>query len=423
MADKEADKSRHRKQHINKDKGIMNKLFLAFMALAVTATSAFADEKKNDTVKFTVVKEIPITSIKDQNQSGTCWCYSTLGFLEAELLRKGKGTFDLCESFVVHHTMTDRAEAAVRTHGDVSFSEGGSFYDVLYCMKNYGLVPQDAMPAPGSLQGDSLFNFSELSMVAGAVVNSIAKWKPEAGSRKRSLVLSPIWKKNVEAIYDNYLGKLPESFKYEGKTYTPKSFAEYLGLNADDYVSISSYTHHPFYEPFVVEVQDNWRWAQSYNLPLNEMMQVIDNAINNGYTIAWGADVSEAGFGAVTRVPASAKTKDLSHSDAARWTGIDGKADKNTVSAEGELTITQEMRQKAYDNWETTDDHGMVIYGLAKDSTGAEYYMVKNSWGEYGKYKGIFYVSKPYVAYKTMNFVVNKNALPKEIAKKLGIKL
>jgi aminopeptidase C len=401
----------------------MNKLFLAFMALAVTATSAFADEKKNDTVKFTVVKEIPITSIKDQNQSGTCWCYSTLGFLEAELLRKGKGTFDLCESFVVHHTMTDRAEAAVRTHGDVSFSEGGSFYDVLYCMKNYGLVPQDAMPAPGSLQGDSLFNFSELSMVAGAVVNSIAKWKPEAGSRKRSLVLSPIWKKNVEAIYDNYLGKLPESFKYEGKTYTPKSFAEYLGLNADDYVSISSYTHHPFYEPFVVEVQDNWRWAQSYNLPLNEMMQVIDNAINNGYTIAWGADVSEAGFGAVTRVPASAKTKDLSHSDAARWTGTDGKADKNTVSAEGELTITQEMRQKAYDNWETTDDHGMVIYGLAKDSTGAEYYMVKNSWGEYGKYKGIFYVSKPYVAYKTMNFVVNKNALPKEIAKKLGIKL
>lgn len=308
-------------------------------------------------------------------------------------------------------------------HGDVSFAEGGSFYDVLYCMKNYGLVPQDAMPAPGSLQGDSLFNFSELTTVAGAVVNAIAKWKPEPGSRRRQITLSPIWKKNVEAIYDNYLGKLPESFKYNGKTYTPKSFVEYLGLNADDYVSITSYTHHPFYQPFVVEAQDNWRWAQSYNLPLNEMMEVIDNAINNGYTIAWGADVSEKGFGAVTRVPLNDKEKDLSHSDAARWTGTDGKADKNVVSAQGEKTITQEMRQKAYDNWETTDDHGMVIYGIAKDSTGAQYYMVKNSWGEYGPYKGMFYASKPYVAYKTMNFVVNKAALPKEIAKKLGIKL
>ena len=201
----------------------MKKLFTALMALALVASSAYADEKK-DTVKFSVVKEIPITSVKDQNQSGTCWCYSTLAFLEAELLRKGKGTFDLCESFVVHHTMTDRAEASVRMHGDVSFAEGGSFYDVLYCMKNYGLVPQDAMPAPGSLQGDSLFNFSELTTVAGAVVNAIAKWKPEPGSRRRQITLSPIWKKNVEAIYDNYLGKLPESFKYNGKTYTPKSF-------------------------------------------------------------------------------------------------------------------------------------------------------------------------------------------------------
>ena len=334
----------------------MKKLVTALMALALVASSAYADEKK-DTVKFSVVKEIPITSVKDQNQSGTCWCYSTLAFLEAELLRKGKGTFDLCESFVVHHTMTDRAEASVRMHGDVSFAEGGSFYDVLYCMKNYGLVPQDAMPAPGSLQGDSLFNFSELTTVAGAVVNAIAKWKPEPGSRRRQITLSPIWKKNVEAIYDNYLGKLPESFKY------------------------------------------------------------------NGYTIAWGADVSEKGFGAVTRVPLNDKEKDLSHSDAARWTGTDGKADKNVVSAQGEKTITQEMRQKAYDNWETTDDHGMVIYGIAKDSTGAQYYMVKNSWGEYGPYKGMFYASKPYVAYKTMNFVVNKAALPKEIAKKLGIKL
>jgi len=393
----------------------MKRIITAFMAVLLLCPSVFADDtkEKKDTLKFTVIKENPITSIKDQNRSGTCWCYSTLGFLEAELLRKGKGTFDLCESFVVHHTMTDRAVAAVRTHGDVSFAEGGSFYDVLYCMKHYGLVPQDAMPAPGSLQGDSLFNFSELSEVAGAVVNAIAK-----GKQKK---ISPIWLKNVESIYDNYLGRLPETFKYEGKTYTPQSFVEYLGLNADDYISITSYTHHPFYEPFVVEVQDNWRWAQSYNLPIDEMMEVIDNALNNGYTIAWGADVSEKGFGPVARVPLNDKVKDLSHSDAARWTGTDGKAEK-VVTAKGEKTITQEMRQEAYDDWETTDDHGMVMYGIAKDSTGAKYYMIKNSWGEYGPYKGMFYASRPYVAYKTMNFVVNKAALPKDIAKKLGIK-
>ena len=401
----------------------MKKLFTALMALALVASSAYADEKK-DTVKFSVVKEIPITSVKDQNQSGTCWCYSTLAFLEAELLRKGKGTFDLCESFVVHHTMTDRAEASVRMHGDVSFAEGGSFYDVLYCMKNYGLVPQDAMPAPGSLQGDSLFNFSELTTVAGAMVNAIAKWKPEPGSRRRQITLSPIWKKNVEAIYDNYLGKLPESFKYNGKTYTPKSFVEYLGLNADDYVSITSYTHHPFYQPFVVEVQDNWRWGQSYNLPIDEFMQVFDNAINNGYPIAWGSDVSEQGFtrDGVAVMPDTEKVQELSGSDMAHWLKMKPEEKKLNTKPQPQKWCTQEERQEAYDNWETTDDHGMLIYGIAKDQEGNDYYMVKNSWGKAGKYDGVWYASKAFVRYKTMNIVVNKNALPKEIAKKLGIK-
>lgn len=389
------------------------KLFAAMMLVALSASTAFA--ATNDTIKFTVIKENPITSIKNQSRSGTCWCYSTLGFLEAELLRKGKGTFDLCESFVVHHTMLDRAKAAVRMHGDVSFAEGGSFYDVLYCMKNYGLAPQDAMPAPGTLQGDSLFNFSELSAVAGAVVEKLAKGKQSK--------LTPIWANNISAIYDNYLGKLPEKFDYEGKTYTPTEFVKYLGLDADDYISLSSYTHHPFYEKFVVEVPDNWRWAQSYNLPLNELMEVMDYAVRNGYTIAWGSDVSEKGFGrnGVATVPLDDKDKDLSHSDAARWTGTDGMAEK-AIAAKGEKTITQEMRQIAYDNWETTDDHGMVIYGLAKDDEGNEYFIVKNSWGEYGNYKGIFYASKPFVAYKTMNIVLHKDALPKNIAKKLGIK-
>lgn len=398
----------------------MKRHFLFAVALSLLAGSAAAQgtagEAKKDTLAFTTIKENPITSIKDQNQSGTCWCFSTLSFLEAELLREGKGEYDLCESFVVYKTMIDRAERAVRTHGDVSFAQGGSFYDVIYCLKNYGIVPQEAMAAPGSLYGDTLFNHNELDAVATAYVKAIAK-----GNHRK---LTPCWKKGLEGIYDAYVGELPTEFEVNGKKYTPKSYAESLGLNLDDYVSLTSFTHYPFYDKFVIEVPDNWRWAESYNLPLDEFMEVMDNAVREGYTFAWGADVSEPGFGrdGVARVPLAGGKKDLTGSDAARWTGTDGKAEAVVKASDDEQTITQEMRQEAYDNWQTTDDHGMVIYGLAKDQKGNEYFMVKNSWGKYGKYKGIFYASKPYVAYKTMNILINKKAIPSKIAKKLGIK-
>ena len=394
---------------------MMKKQILAVAMCLVCAGGAVAEKK--DSTKFTTIKENPITSIKNQSRSGTCWCFSSLAFLESELLRMGKGEFDLCESFVVYKTMVDRAVAAVRTHGDVSFSQGGSFYDVLYTLKNHGMLPQDAMAAPGSMYGDTLFNHNELDKVASAYVGAIAK-----GGLKK---LSPIWKTGFERIYDTYMGTIPEKFTYKGKEYTPKSFAESLGLNADDYVSLTSYTHHPFYEPFVLEIQDNWRWAQSYNLPLDEFMEVMDYAVRNGYTIAWGSDVSEKGFGrdGVAVVPADGKDHDMTGSDAARWTGSDKvNGPKPTQGSKKEKTITQEMRQIAYDNWETTDDHGMQIYGLAKDQDGNEYFMVKNSWGDYNEYHGIFYASKPFVAYKTMNIVLHKDALPKAIRKKLGLK-
>lgn len=398
----------------------MKRHFLFAVALSLLAGSAAAQgtagEAKKDTLAFTTIKENPITSIKDQNQSGTCWCFSTLSFLEAELLREGKGEYDLCESFVVYKTMIDRAERAVRTHGDVSFAQGGSFYDVVYCLQHYGIVPQEAMAAPGSLYGDTLFNHNELDAVATAYVKAIAK-----GNHRK---LTPCWKNGLEGIYDAYMGELPTEFEVNGKKYTPKSYAESLGLNLDDYVSLTSFTHYPFYDKFVIEVPDNWRWAESYNLPLDEFMEVMDYAVREGYTFAWGADVSELGFGrdGVARVPLAAGKKDLTGSDAARWTGTDGKAEAVVKASDDEQTITQEMRQEAYDNWQTTDDHGMVIYGLAKDQKGNEYFMVKNSWGKYGKYKGIFYASKPYVAYKTMNILINKKAIPSKIAKKLGIK-
>lgn len=335
----------------------MKKILLIAAAACLLAAPAAAQEKKtttkNDTVKFTVIKENPITSIKDQNQSGTCWAFSSLAFFESELLRMGKGTHDLCESFVVYHTMIDRAKAAVRLHGDISFSQGGSFYDVVYCMKNYGMVPQEAMAAPGSLYGDTLFNHNELDAVAGAYVRAIAK-----GNFRK---LSPCWINGLYGIYDSYVGELPKEFKKDGKTYTPKSYMESLGLNPDDYVSLTSFTHHPFYTQFVIEVQDNWRWAQSYNLPLDEFMEVMDNAVRNGYTFAWGADVSEAGFGrdGIARVPDTKAARDKTGSDAARWTGTNATNDAAVKKAPaGELTITQEMRQEGFDNW--TDRKSVV---------------------------------------------------------------
>ena len=383
---------------------------LGLFSLNITAQ----DAPKEEGFVFTTVKENPITSIKNQNRSSTCWSSSSLGFLESELLRMGKGEYDLSEMFVVHHTMVDRAQNYVRYHGDSSFSPGGSFYDIMFCLKNYGLVPQEAMP--GIMYGDTLPVHNELDAVAGAYTNAIAKGKLTK--------LSPVWKNGLSAIYDTYLGKCPEKFTYKGKEYTPHSFFESTGLNPNDYISLTSYTHHPFYEPFVLEIQDNWRWGQSYNLPIDEFMQVFDNAINNGYPIAWGSDVSEQGFtrDGVAVMPDTEKVQELSGSDMAHWLKMKPEEKKLNTKPQPQKWCTQEERQEAYDNWETTDDHGMLIYGIAKDQEGNDYYMVKNSWGKAGKYDGLWYASKAFVRYKTMNIVVNKNALPKEIAKKLGIK-
>ncbi len=391
----------------------MKKTFFAAVLCALGLTANAQEEG----FKFTTVKANPTTAIRNQNQSGTCWAFSSLSYFEAELLRLGKGEHDLCEMFVAHKTYEDRARAAVRMHGDVSFSQGGSFYDVVYCMKHYGMVPQDAMPQPGTLYGDTLPNHNELFNIAEAYVAAIAK-----GNQKK---LSPVWFKGLNAVYDAYLGEVPTKFTHNGKEYTPQSYMTSLGLNMDDYVSLTSYTHHPFYESFVIEVQDNWRWAQSYNLPLDEFMAVMDNALNNGFSFAWGADVSEIGFtrDGIAVCPDADKGADLTGSDMARWTGMSAVDKRRELTSRPlpEITVTQDMRQEAYDNWETTDDHGMLVYGIAKDQNGKEYYMVQNSWGKSGKYNGVWYASKAFVAYKTMNILIHKDAIPKKIAKKLGL--
>lgn len=398
------------------------KKIIALALLAVVATGAKGKKQpKVDPNKpvFTIVKENPITSVKDQNRSGTCWAYSTLSYFESEILKNTGKTYDLCESFVANKDYMDRAVQVVRYHGDMQFAQGGSAYDVYYVLKNYGICPENAMPFPGSLYGDSLNNFNEFFSLLEPYVEGIATNKASKISNQ--------WKVGFQGILDAYLGKCPENFTYEGKNYTPKSFASSLGLNMDDYVTITSYTHHPFYSQFVVEVQDNWRNPASYNLPMDEMMQIIDNAVMNGYTVAWGGDVSEPGFtrdGLAYMIDAK-KMQSLQGSDMARWLGLSAAKRRNIIDSLGcnvpEVQPTQEMRQERFDNWELTDDHGMLIYGIAKDQNGKEYYMVKNSWGEAGKYKGTWYMTKTFIAANTMDYMVNKNAIPANIRKKMGI--
>ncbi|MBR8770312.1 aminopeptidase C [Porphyromonas levii] len=369
--------------------------------------------------QFTVQKELPITAIQNQANSSTCWAFSGLGFLEMEAIRATGKSVVLSPMHVVSHSYRDKAENYLRYHGYANFGPGGSFYDVLYSVKHYGIVPMSEMT--GLQYGTERHNHNELHKVAEAYINAIVKDTDNNG-------MTTAWKKAFGGIIDSYLGETPESFTYEGKTYTPQSFAKSLGLNMDDYVSLTSFTHHPFYQKFILEIPDNWRNSSSYNLPLDEFMQVFDNAINNGYGIAWGADVSEVGFNRDgLGILVDVKTAETTGSDQARWIGA-SPSDKRSMIQElvrtpgtPEIKVTQEWRQAGYDGFTTTDDHGMVIYGIAKDQTGKKFYMVKNSWGEAGAYKGIWYVSESFVAGKTMNIVVNKNAIPKAIRTKLGL--
>ena len=386
------------------------KLFFSAAVLALAATAATAQD-----YQFTTVKENPVTSIKNQYRSGTCWCFSALSFIESEILRTKNVEVDLSEMFVVGKSYHDRAIKYVRLDGSLRFSAGSSFGDVLHVIEDYGIVPQEAMH--GFNYGTDKPEHNELDAVLFGYVNAVAK-----NPNKK---LTTAWVNGLDGIIEAYFGEYPETFTAEGTEYTPESYRDFLGINTDDYVNITSFTHHPFYEPFIIEVCDNWRWDSAYNLPMDEMMEVMYNAIDKGYTVAWGSDVSEKGF---TRdglaVMPLEEQKATAGSDQERWVGKakEETAEETKADLPEEMVITQEMRQDAYDRKTTTDDHGMHIYGIAKDQNGNQYFMVKNSWGETGKYKGVWYASDAFVRYKTLNIVVHKDALPKHIAKKLGIK-
>ena len=397
------------------------RLFFTAVA-AISLSFGLSAQENTDTNNkdfvFKTIKENKITPVKNQASSGTCWAYSSISFIESELLRMGKPELDLSEMFIVYHTYQDKLIKYVRYDGKINFSEGGAFYDIPYVIKNYGIVPDTIYK--GLNYGEPANKHGELSQLLQAYGNVIIK-KPNGKK------LSTAWVKGFQGILNAYLGDIPEKFTFEGKEYTPKSYAESLGLNMDDYVSITSFSHHPYYEPFIIEVPDNWLNENSYNLPLDEFCEVAESAIMNGYTIAWGSDVSESYFKGtgVAMVPDANATEALG-SDQAHWLGLSQKERENMANQltapVPEKEITPEMRQEAYDNKETTDDHGMHIFGLAEDQNGTKYYMVKNSWGTNTGKNGIWYVSQNFFKYKTLNYMIHKDAIPKKIAKKMGLK-
>jgi len=401
------------------------RLALAILIMALSVNYVFAekdDESEKKKPKGYVFEDeiiLPATSIKNQYRSGTCWSFSGLSFLESEMLRLGKPKVDLSEMFIVWHTYLEKAEKHVRVHGNLNFAAGGAFHDVTNMIREYGIVPESAY--------DGL-NYGETKHVHGEM-DRVLKQQVDAIIENKNRKLSTVWDETVKSTLDAYLGEIPQKFEYEGKTYTPQSFAsDYVGLNMDDYIEITSYTHHPFYEKFILEVPDNWAWDEVYNVPIDELEEIIDYSLSNGYTVAWAADVSEKGFvtsnKGVAVIP-SAKVEDMTDAEITRWEALSEKEkEKELYKLEKpvqEMVVTQEMRQAAFDNYATTDDHGMHLIGTAKDQDGRIFYKVKNSWGDYNKYKGYFYVSKPYVNYKTMCIMVHKDAIPQSIREKLEL--
>ena len=363
--------------------------------IAVMAATSIASAQAPMT--FTTVKELPITSVKNQYRSGTCWDFATLGFLESEILRKTGKTYDLCEMFVVNKDYMDCAEHYVRMHGYSQISEGGSCDDVIEVIRRHGICPENAMPAPGSLTGDSLANFKVffpelerevISIIWGEGKPELNRFTTEEQAPLKNKEPKPHWQEGVQAVIDRYVGKCPETFEYEGNKYTPKTFAASLGLDLDEYVSLTSYTHHPFNEWFVIETPYKWRLKPSYNIPIAQLMEAIDKALDAGYTVAWGGDVS----------------------------GDFYRRESVAYLPEG-VTPTQELRQQQWDNWTFTYDHVMLIYGKAVDEQGKPYYMVKNTWGTNYPHKGTWYMSRDYIALNTTYIFLNRNALPKALRK------
>lgn len=386
---------------------------VAILCASICATAQVKSPVADLDYTFTTVKANPITSVKNQASSGTCWAYSTIGFFESEAIRLGniKDTLkypDFSVFYVVSHSYMDRAVKYVRLDGNLTFGAGSEADDVLHVIEDYGIVPLEAMT--GMNYGTELPRQAELDAVLAGYISAVAK--------NPNRTLTTAWRPGFQAVLDAYLGPCPEKFTVDGKEYTPAEYRDAMKIVPEDYVTLSSFSHHPFYSWFPLEVCDNWRWDEVYNVPIDEFMSVLDDAIMKGYTVAWGADVSHAGFtrnglGILVDVKASSAGSDQEH-----WVGKEeGKPAPVSIV---ESVPTQESRQVEFENKTITDDHGMQIFGIAKDQDGKKYYMVKNSWGETGKYKGIWYVTEAFVKNQSMDYMIHKSALPKDLRKKLS---
>lgn len=402
----------------------MKRLIYTLLAVTALAPAAMADAPADSVTAdtsfvFTDIKLVPTTSVKDQNKSGTCWCFAGTSFFEDEIMRRGGDSLDISEMYTVRRCYEDKAERFVRLYGQTNFSPGGSLADVPYVWERYGAVPEEVYP--GIAYGEDKHVHGELDAALSAYLRAVVA-RPD----KR---ISTAWRQGLKGILDAYFGEVPETFEYRGKTYTPASYAGSLGLKMDEYIPVTSFTHHPYYRTFAVEVPDNWLWAQYYNVPLDEFKEIVDSAIDGGYSVVWAADVSEPGFkwtDGVALMPKGKDEGDLSGTELARWVKLSGKeraADKYEFRGPvEEIEVTPESRQEMFDRQETTDDHGMVIVGRATDQKGNRYYKVKNSWDDKQVYGGYFYVSEPYFLAKTIDILVHRDAIPKAIARKMNLR-
>ncbi len=351
------------------------------------------DKSKGDDQNFTILKDLPATPVKNQAMTNTCWSFSVISMLESEILRMGKDTLDLSEMFIVRHIYEEKAEKYIRMHGTINFAGGGFFHDVLHAIDTHGIVPDEIYS--GLKTGQKIHYHAEM--------DDTLKENVENSINTETDKVNPGWRYNFTEILDSSLGILPQDFTIKGKKYTSETYASELGVNINDYVEITSFSHHPFYKQFILEVPDNWAWESFYNVPLDELLQIIYYSIEKGYSVAWSADISEKGFSWNTGV---AIVPD------------EGQNSKNFR----EKQIGQELRQDGFDNYSTTDDHGMHITGLAVDNKGNKFFRVKNSWGITGSpFNGYLYASEPYVRYKTIAIMVNKNGIPGHIKQKLDI--
>jgi bleomycin hydrolase len=369
---------------------------LLIMAFALVPPGLTGQEQKqaeaNPEFRLTIEKQVPATSVKSQASTSTCWCFSTTSMLESEVMRLGKPEIGLSEMFTVNNMYHEKAAQYVRFHGTCNFAEGGEQHDVFNSIRKYGLVPRDIYP--GLNYGETTHKHGELVTALNGIVVTITK-NPNGK-------ISPVWLNGVDGVLSAYLGEKPTTFSYNGKMMTPVEFAKEIGINPDDYIAFTSFTHHPFYEKCVLEIPDNWAQETLYNVPIDELMEIVEYSLGKGISISWGADISNLNFNdGVARIMA------------------DGKDFKDPSAPEKE--VSQADRQILFDNWQLTDDHGMHITGIARDQFGNRFYLEKNSWGEGGKYKGYSYLSVPFMRLRTMSIMLHRDGIPPQIAKKIGL--